>query len=190
MSADYFGDISAWLEASGRLNDKFLSPLIGLNSGGLSKSIIFDVLKDRKTLRGADPGIIYVDTEMPFSDLFGSDLPIIDDTRLATFEDPEHPECTTFASLMKLDKRDPRNPNPQAGSVKRFFVSHKGGREQVRNKTTALARAEAIHKRLVAERKAVIAEEKRQKILAQEQAIEEARRNREHLTALPAFGGF
>lgn len=109
---------------------------------------------------------------------------------LSTFEDLDHPECTVYASLEKIDRRDPRNPNPNAGAVRRFFVTHEGRQEQVRNKTMAIARAEALHKRLVAEKKARLAEEERLRRLEQERQFEEARRNNEHLQALPAFGGF
>lgn len=109
---------------------------------------------------------------------------------LGRFEDPDHPECTVYASLVKMDRRDPRNPNPQAGTSRSFYVSRNGFKEQVRNKTTALAKAEIMHKRLVAERKAALAEQEHQRRLEEERQIEEARRSNEHLQAHPAYGGF
>lgn len=109
---------------------------------------------------------------------------------LGKFEDPDHPECTVYASLVKMDRRDPRNPNPKAGTSRSFYVSRNGFKEQVRNKTTALAKAEIMHKRLVAERKAALAEQERQHRLEEERQIEEARRSNEHLRAHPAYGGF
>lgn len=74
---------------------------------------------------------------------------VYDGELLAKFEDPAWPDLTTFASILRVERRDPRHPNPAAGSLSSFFVTSTGYKLQVKNRTTAIAKAERLHKRLV-----------------------------------------
>lgn len=109
---------------------------------------------------------------------------------LEKLHNPEWPECDVSLVLEKIDKRDPLHPNPQAGTIRKFFVVHGTSRESVKNRTLGLNRAKEIHRRLIDEKITQQREMQRKRDLATERAIEEARRNQEHLTSLPAFGGF
>ena len=173
LTDDLYGRIAA---TSGPLknSDPFLSILSSRSQTG--KSMTLKALKKRIT--GIDPGLVLIDefgpplvekfsaarTTHPLGDLLGE------------FKDPDFPECTVYASIVRIGKRDPRNPNPAAGAVRRFYITRDGYQEPVKNKTTAITKARIVHERLVAEAKAKIAEE--------------AWRNKEHLQALPAYGEF
>lgn len=156
------------------------------------------ILVSRLTDKSAFPAITktFVDTEAPIRGLghtfiiaddileaFPSLRPRFDTSVIATFKNEEWPEATVTVTLEKLDKRDPRNPNPAAGSVRNFFVIHDGTKTRHRNLTTATAQGERLHKSLVAkavkERDDAIAEAER---LRQEQMAQ--------LQSLPTFGGF
>ena len=169
--------------AMGRGNPRREISLTSTKARGTNEGDLFYFLDSFEFGLSPFDGLMPADYSRKESLLFEGDL-------LGKFEDPDHPECTVYASLVKMDKRDPRNPNPTAGTSRCFYVSRKGFKEQVRNKTTALSKAEVMHKRLVAEHKAVLAEEERLRRLEQERQAEEARRNSEHLRSLPAYGGF
>lgn len=109
---------------------------------------------------------------------------------LNKLHDPEWPDCDVSLVLEKIDKRDPLHPNPRAGTIRKFFVVHGTSREPVKNRTLGLNRVKEIHRRLVDQKVAQQKEMQRKRALAAEQAIEEARRNQEHLASLPTFGGF
>ncbi len=188
-----------------------------LNRGGLldliyppprayGKSIIMQLAKTRATnpmtsTVVGDPGhITMLDLECSLDflvrDPFGLtgknyDRPFLyHGDLIAKFEDRDHPECTVCASLVRMDKRDPRNPNPAAGTFREFYVTHKDKQERVKNKTMALMKAEILHKRLVAEKLARIAEEQRLIRVERDRQAEEVRINEQHLMSLPAYGGF
>jgi hypothetical protein len=199
--------LSDWLLNAEGWEPGILSALVAPPSRGYGKSLLMgDLFRAARepavtSTRGTDePGIIILDEyDFPFDGLRSLLKPkefprhepfIFPGDLLAEFEDPEFPECTVYASIDRMDKRDPRNPNPAAGTVRRFYVTRDGYQELVRNKTTAIAKAKTMHERLVAEAKAKIAEEKRQLAIRQAEIFEEARRNHEHLQALPAYGGF
>lgn len=216
---DHINNMKAWLDAATGWEPGKLTEIFVLPSRGYSKSVFRDLHLQRprpavtttstapEGMRGENPIMILLDEfarfEAPFRQpadkfdirdwfyqpvegraaLYPGDI-------IAKFEHPDHPDCTTFATLEKVDRRDPLNPNPAAGTIRRFYVVRDGRTEQVKNKTAALAKAETMHKRLIAEKHARQKEMERQRAIAAERAVEEARRNHDHLVSLPAFGGF
>lgn len=71
----------------------------------------------------------------------------------ASFDDKRWPGCRIEVWCSKIDKRDPRNPNPKAGPVKRYEVRGEslGLIETFTDLTKAKALAKATHERLVKE---------------------------------------
>ncbi|SOC90055.1 hypothetical protein SAMN05216358_0074 [Rhizobium sp. AN5] len=210
---DYLADLAESLKGwrPGELSIVMASPSRGYNKSMLTETLMLALgrsspsrelkmtaTKTRGTHEASGDLFYFLNEiaigESPFNNLWTENpvrAPVVfEGDLLGKFEDPDHPDCTVYASLMKVDRRDPRNPNPLAGTSRSFYVSRKGFKEQVKNKTTALAKAEIMHKRLVAERKAVLTELERQRRLEEERQIEEARSSSEHLRALPAYGGF
>ena len=108
----------------------------------------------------------------------------------ASFKDEEFPEAHTYLVLEKLDKKDPRHPNPAAGSQKHWFVLQGHKRIQVKNRTQGEARAKAMHLQVIEGTKKRREQAELDAAIAVEQARLEAERNAQHLKAHPAFGGF
>ncbi|OWZ90407.1 hypothetical protein B9J07_27870 [Sinorhizobium sp. LM21] len=108
----------------------------------------------------------------------------------ASFEDEAFPNANAYLVLEKLDKRDPRHPNPAAGTQKQWFVLQGHKRIQVKNRTQGEAQARSMHLREIT----AIKKRRDQAELEAAIAIEEARQvaaaNEAKLKALPSFGGF
>lgn len=208
--ADHTNEMKAWLDASGWEPGK-LTDIFTLPPRGMSKSAFRDFCLGRPspaltttstTPAGNSFDFMIVDELAGVSyergGLWNGVIPtekvgnrwLIGNDIIASFKDPNWPDCDTFVALEKLDKRDPRHPNPQAGTQRHWFVLHGEKRHQVKNRTTAELHAKRLHERLVAAKLAEKKEQERQHQLAAERAVEEARRNHEHLIALPTFGGF
>ncbi|PZR92296.1 MAG: hypothetical protein DI537_14015 [Stutzerimonas stutzeri] len=138
-------EVARWLAT---MDDK-LSPFEILswqpNRAGKSVSWITEGAVTNQ-LSGKEAGTIVYDEWASVRDLWLSVLipPV------AVYKDERFPAATVEVHARKIDKRNPRNPNPAAGSHEQF-VAIVGGRE---GKPTHLAmakmQAEQIHKRLVA----------------------------------------
>ncbi|NKL08382.1 hypothetical protein GFL39_26290 [Rhizobium leguminosarum bv. viciae] len=112
-----------------------------------------------------------------------------DDVR-ASFKDEEFPEADTFVVLEKLDRKDPRHPNPAAGDVRHWFVLQGHKKMQAKNLSQAKRRAEQLHLQTIARIKKEREDAAHQARLAREEELRLAAANEAHLKAHPAFGGF
>ncbi|QWY83098.1 hypothetical protein [Rhizobium phage RHph_X66] len=112
-----------------------------------------------------------------------------DDIR-ASFKDEAFPDADTFVVLERLDRKDPRHPNPAAGDTRHWFVLHGHKKIQVKNLSQAKRQAEHLHLQTIARIKKEREEAACQARLAHEEALRIAAENEAHLKAHPAFGGF
>lgn len=155
------------------------------------------VEKPRKTTeRAAGVGglAILLDEMDMVSDWWVNDLPsgpalYTDDVR-AEFRDAEFPEADTFVVLEKLDKKDPRHPNPAAGDSKRWFVKQGVKKVQVKNLTLGKRLAEKMHRGSITAIQMARELEAERIRLAHEEELRIAAANDAHLKAHPAFGDF
>jgi hypothetical protein len=108
----------------------------------------------------------------------------------ATFKDEKHPSADTYLVLEKLDKKDPRHPNPAAGTQRLWYVLQGQKRVQVKNLSQGQARAHAMHLAEIKRIEDAKAAAERERLIAATEAYEKAQREHQHLTNLPAFGGF
>ncbi|QNG62604.1 hypothetical protein B1VFA_032 [Rhizobium phage B1VFA] len=127
--------------------------------------------------------------EIPRTEKVGSAWILNDDIR-ASFKDEEFPDADTFVVLEKLDRKDPRHPNPAAGDVRRWFILQGHKKIQVKNLSQGKRRAEQLHRQTIARIKSDRENAAYQAFLAHEEAIRIAAENEAHLQAHPAFGGF
>ncbi|QNH71666.1 hypothetical protein V1VFAS_009 [Rhizobium phage V1VFA-S] len=127
--------------------------------------------------------------KMPRSEKVGSAWILKDDIR-ASFKDEGFPDADTFVVLEKLDRKDPRHPNPAAGDVRRWFVLHGHKKIQVKNLSQAKRQAEQLHLQSIAKTKKERDDAAYQARLAHEEALRIAAENEAHLKAHPEFGGF
>lgn len=180
----YTDDIRGWIEAWADQPTALSSILASRSTGKSALLSLARMFVDTEApIRGLSPTFTITDEVLETLPFVLGQKPRFDTTTIATFKNEEWPEATVTVTLEKLDKRDPRNPNPAAGSVRNFFVIHDGTKTRHRNLTTATAQGERLHKSLVAkavkERDDAIAEAER---LRQEQMAQ--------LQSLPTFGGF
>jgi hypothetical protein len=108
----------------------------------------------------------------------------------ATFKDEKHPSADTYLVLEKLDRKDPRHPNPAAGTQRLWYVLQGQKRVQVKNLSQGQGRARAMHLAEIKRIEDAKAAAERERLIAATEAYEKAQREHEHLTNLPAFGGF
>jgi hypothetical protein len=127
--------------------------------------------------------------EIPRTEKVGSAWILNDDIR-ASFKDEEFPDADTFVVLEKLDRKDPRHPNPAAGDVRRWFILQGHKKIQVKNLSQGKRRAEQLHRQTIARIKSDRENAAHQAFLAHEEAMRIAAENEAHLQAHPAFGGF
>jgi len=123
------------------------------------------------------------------NDLPAGPTPYLDDIR-AEYRNSEHPEADTLVVLEKLDKKDPRHPNPAAGDSRHWFVKQGLKKVQVKNLTMGKRLAEKMHKQSIADIDKARADAALQARLAQKEAERLAAENEAQLKAHPGFGGF
>ncbi|MBD9511573.1 hypothetical protein IB265_32985 [Ensifer sp. ENS10] len=126
---------------------------------------------------------------MPLMEEVGDKWIFLSDVK-ASFKDAEFPDADTYLVLEKLDKKDPRHPNPAAGTQKHWFVLQGHKRIQVKNRTQGEARAKAMHLQTIAGIKKRREQSELEAIIAVETARLVAAENDAKLKALPSFGGF
>ncbi|MBY3231814.1 hypothetical protein [Rhizobium laguerreae] len=156
-------------------------------------SLTMDTL--RRGIRSASGGFepwldeFDLDKEIPRAEKVGSAWILKDDIR-ASFKDEEFPDADTFLVLEKLDRKDPRHPNPAAGDIRRWFILQGHKKIQVKNLSQGTRRAEQLHRQTIARIKSEREDATYKAFLAHEEALRIAAENEAHLKSHPAFGGF
>jgi hypothetical protein len=141
-------EIASWLasmDGSPSLMDTLVKQPIYRAPG--KSSMAFDWAEARRkavtSLQGEAATTIIIDEwDSPY--LSTPDLPVF------TYRDDRWPAATVEVFARKLDKRDPRNPNPAAGSQEVFVVVASGRESAPSQLAMAKMRAEQTHLRLVA----------------------------------------
>jgi hypothetical protein len=119
---------------------------------------------------------------IPLTEKVGKEWILLNDVK-ASFKSEEFPDTNTYLVLEKIDKKDPRHPNPKAGTVRNWFVLQGHKKEQVKNRTQGELRAKALHEKEVA-----LIKKRRDDAITEARLI--ALQNEQRLKALPLFGGF
>jgi hypothetical protein len=180
-------ELSEWLNLADKPGFSVgeLAPFLAMSRGNGKSTFMRDFMQEIITSAEAEPinqivvgtrGILSMIDELQPAIKFEPDL-------IKRFSDPDWPAADVTVTLEKLDKKDPRHPNPEAGTIRRFYVNASGRRSNQKNKTAALNHGKRTHERLVA----ALVKDRDDRIAAEKRELLE---RHAYLNSLPTFGDY